>query len=199
MRPYSSACERNQGPIWEVLAGYLRGDETVLEIGSGTGQHAVHFAALAPRLTWIATDVAERLPGIRTWIEATGVTNVRGPLTLDVNEQPWPVVHADAVYSANTAHIMSWDEVLKMIDGAARVVGAEGLLMLYGPFRRGGRHVSGSNERFDQSLRAERASQGVRDLEAVDDAVRACGFAAAEIHEMPANNLCVAWRRRGTP
>jgi hypothetical protein len=184
MRPYSEACERNREPILAVLKRVLAGSRTVLEIGSGTGQHAAYFSAALPHLRWQASDVAEHLAGIRMW----GVK----PIELDV-DRPWPPVDADAAFSANTAHIMSWPQVERMFAGAAAMPSCE-LLCLYGPFSYGGKHTSESNARFDAMLRARDPQSGVRDFEAICALAERCGLRFDEDNAMPANNRLLVFR-----
>ena len=158
---------------------------TVLEIGSGTGQHAACFSAALPHLAWQASDVAEHLPGIRMW----GVE----PIELDV-DKPWPVVDADAAFSANTAHIMSWPQVERMLAGIASMNSLR-VLCLYGPFNYGGRHTSESNARFDALLRARDPASGLRDFEAVVALAERYGLRIEEDNAMPANNRLLVLRR----
>src|SRR5690606_1779576 len=142
MKPYSDACDRNRDPILNVIKDWFVAPGEVLEIGSGTGQHAVYFARQLPHLQWIATDRAENHAGIKAWLDEAQLPNVRGPLELDVNEEVWPVERVDYVFSANTAHIMSWPEVEKMFEGVGRVLRSGGVFCLYGPFNRDGQFTS---------------------------------------------------------
>jgi cyclopropane fatty-acyl-phospholipid synthase-like methyltransferase len=179
MKPYSEACERNRDPILSVLKRVFKNSHCVLEIGSGTGQHAAYFAAELPHLTWQPSDVAEHLAGIRMWdVE---------PIELDV-DKPWPAVNADAVFSANTAHIMSWPQVERLFEGVARILPPGGLFALYGPFNYAGQYTSESNARFDRMLRREDPQSGVRDFEDIEALGRRCGLAVEEGNAMPANN-----------
>jgi len=189
MRQHSEACVRNQGPILAALQPRLPAG-LVLEVASGTGQHAAWFGAALPN-TWQPTD---RTPEGRASIQAwcAGVPNVLPPLDLDVLA-PWPVERADAVYCANMVHIAPWACAQALVEGAARVLGPGGRLFLYGPFRRGG-HLVPSNVDFDGWLKARDPAFGVRDLEAVEAA--ATGFTLAEVVEMPANNQLVVFDRR---
>jgi SAM-dependent methyltransferase len=197
-KPFSEASERNRAPILAVLTRLLGECREVLEIGSGTGQHAVYFAAHLPRLEWQPSDVAENLPGIQMWIdqarEEGQIANVRAPIALDVNGGEWPEGRYDAVFSANTAHIMSWPEVERMLARAAAALRPGGLFCLYGPFNYGGGFTSESNARFDASLRARDPRMRIRDFEAVDALARREGFALAEDNAMPANNRLLVWR-----
>jgi hypothetical protein len=161
----------------------------VLEIGSGTGQHATYFARELPHLVWQASDVADYLEGIRAWV-GNGVP----PIELDV-DKPWPPIDADAVFSANTAHIMSWPQVERMFEGVARILPRGGLLALYGPFHYGGRPTSQSNARFDAMLRARDPASGVRDFDHIDALARRCGLTLLEDNAMPANNRLLVYKK----
>ena len=166
----------------------------MLEIGSGTGQHAVHFAAALPHLTWQTSDVAAHLPGIRAWLDEAALPNTPPPLAIDVDDG-LPAGDYDAVFSANTLHIMGWREVERLFAALPDAMAADALLTVYGPFNLGGRYTSESNAAFDASLRAADPRRGLRDLEAVDALARAAGLVLLEDRAMPANNRCVTWRR----
>jgi hypothetical protein len=197
MKPFSEACERNQGPILEVLREAFADRKKVLEIGSGTGQHAVHFARHLPHLTWQPSDRAGNLPDIRQWLEEARLDNVLAPLQLDVNDDPWPETGADAVFSANTLHIMSWAEVQTVFARLGGSAPSHSVLAIYGPFSYAGRHTSESNARFDLILRAHDAQSGIRNVEDVDALARTQGFVLANDYAMPANNRTLVWRRSG--
>jgi len=197
MLPFSEACERNKGPILEILTRAMANSSAVLEIGSGTGQHAVHFARHLAHLTWQPTERAENLPWLAARVAEEGPSNLRPPLELDVAHRVWPAVACDVVFSANTLHIMSWPEVEAFFRGIGRVLGPGGRLVVYGPFRRGGAYTSDSNALFDQSLRARDPESGLRDLEAVDRLAAGVGLGLEAHHPMPANNDTLVWRRTG--
>lgn len=194
-KPFSPACERNREPILAVLRKHFAASRRVLEIGSGTGQHAVHFAAAMPSLTWQCSDVAEHLPGIEAWLSDAALPNTPSPIELDVARGPWPRNRFDAVFSANTLHIMGWPEVEAFFAGLQTVLGDQGTLVVYGPFNQGGDYTSNSNREFDGWLKARDPRSGIRDFEAVDALARAIGMALAEDVAMPANNRCLAWCR----
>ena len=196
-KPYSPASERNREPILAVLREHFADRQQVLEIGSGTGQHAVHFAAGLPHLTWQTSDRAENLDGIRAWLDEAGLPNTPAPLQLDVTQERWPAQQYDAVYSANTLHIMSWAEVERLFARLPEVLAANAKLAIYGPFNYGGRFTSDSNVAFDASLRAQVPHRGIRDFEAVDALARAIGLSLLEDRAMPANNRCLVWARGG--
>jgi SAM-dependent methyltransferase len=194
--PYSAACERNREPILAVLREVFRDARDVLEIGSGTGQHAVHFATHLPHLRWQASDREENLPGVRAWLDEAALPNTPAPLTLDVAQGPWPSPQSfDAVFSANTLHIMSWPEVEAMFAGIARVLRSGGVLAIYGPFNIDGRFTSDSNAAFDRALRAAAPQRGIRDAAAVDALALRHGILPVADHALPANNRCRVWRR----
>jgi hypothetical protein len=186
VKPFSEASERNRAPILEVLKRILAKSRCVLEIGSGTGQHAAYFAEKLPHLVWQASDVAEHLPGIRQWIADPA------PIQLDV-DGVWPRIDADAVFSANTCHIMSWAQVQRMFDGIGKIPSLE-TFCLYGPFSYGGSHTSESNARFDAMLRGRDPASGIRDFEAIDALAETVGLVLQEDNAMPANNRLLVWR-----
>jgi len=194
MLTLSEACERNKGPILAVLRTELAAAVSVLEVGSGTGQHAVHFAAGLPHLRWQPSELPEHLPALaeRTRLEAR--ENLRVPLALDVRDDPWPLTPVDAVFSANTLHIMSWSAVREFFRGVGGVLRSPGVLCVYGPFRFRGAHTSGSNAEFDRWLKARDPVSGVRDFEALDELARGVGLKFAADHAMPANNRTLVWR-----
>jgi cyclopropane fatty-acyl-phospholipid synthase-like methyltransferase len=193
-KPESPACERNREPILEVLRKQFADRRHVLEIGSGTGQHAVHFAAALPHLNWQSSDRADYGPGIRAWIKDAALPNTPAPLTFDVSGT-WPTTKFDAVFSANSLHIMAWHDVAQLFARLPEITTDGAIVILYGPFSYGGRHSSDSNAAFDQSLRARGAHMGIRDAEAVDALAAAAGFALIDDIAMPANNRCRVWRR----
>jgi SAM-dependent methyltransferase len=186
--------ERNKGPILDVLRRVLPDSGTVLEIGGGSGQHAVYFAEHLPSLNWLPTDVdREHLGSIRSWRDDAGLPNLLEPRELDVLDEDWGVGLVDAVFSANMIHIAPWDCCLGLLAGARRHVTTGGLLVFYGPFRIDGAHTAPSNAEFDTSLRSRDEQWGIRDVEAVDEAAR--GFTLEERIEMPANNQILVFRR----
>jgi cyclopropane fatty-acyl-phospholipid synthase-like methyltransferase len=197
MKPFSESCEQNKLPILEVLRHYLASARQVLEIGSGTGQHAVYFAARFPHLTWIASDVPVHHPGIEAWLAEADLENVSGPLVLDVNQPDWPLLACDAVFSANTVHIMNWSSVQNMFAGIGRVLQTEGIFCLYGPFNYQGRYTSDSNARFDTWLKARDPASGIRDFEALVALAEQAGLMLLADHAMPANNHLLVWRKVG--
>ena len=201
-KPFAPACQRNREPILAVLRERFADCHTVLEIGSGTGQHAVHFAAAMPWLRWQCSDRAEHLPGIRAWLDEAALDNTPPPLELDVADDAWPRVRSgdgrfDAAFSANTLHIMGWPEVEAFFAGVGRVLGDGGVLVVYGPFNYGNAYTSDSNRDFDAWLKARDPRSGICDFEAVDALARGIGLRLLDDVAMPANNRCLAWHRDG--
>lgn len=196
-KPWSAASERNRDPILAVLARAFAGRRRVLEIGSGTGQHVVHFARALPALAWQPSDPdAELRESIRLWAAEAKLANIREPVEIDVCRWPWAVTHADAVISVNMIHVAPPQATPALVSGAARVLPAGGALYLYGPYRRHGRHTASSNEAFDAQLRLQNPEWGLRDMEEVERLACAAGFGPAEVIDMPANNLSLVFRRR---
>ena len=193
-KPHAPATERNREPILEVLRERFADRRAVLEIGSGTGQHAAYFAAALPWLRWQASDVAGNLPGIRLWVDEAGLPNTPPPVEVDMR-RPWPELSFDAVFSANTLHIMGWPEVQQLFGELGKRMPAGGLLTVYGPFNYGGQFTSDSNARFDASLRAGNPASGLRDFEKVNALAANAGLALLEDRTLPANNRCISWQR----
>jgi hypothetical protein len=191
------AAERNKDPILAVLRTLLPQTGTVLEIASGTGQHVVHFARALPQLEWLPSDVsAEARDSIAAWVASERLPNVKLPIALDVLDRPWPVAGPlDAIVCVNLIHISPWPVTLALFSGANEKLGDAGLVYLYGPYKREGRHTAPSNEAFDRSLRAQNPEWGVRNLEDVIETAKRAGVEHIATVEMPANNLSVAFRR----
>jgi cyclopropane fatty-acyl-phospholipid synthase-like methyltransferase len=195
MLTLSEACERNKDPILAILRKELAACRSVLEVGSGTGQHAVYFAAQLPHLTWQPSELGEALPGLAERIRLEGAANLRPPLALDVRAGRWPVAEVDAVFSANTLHIMASSSVQEFFRGAGAVLGREGVLCVYGPFNYRGRYTSDSNAAFDACLKSRDEASGIRDFEALNELAGAQGLLLSADHAMPANNRTLVWRR----
>lgn len=193
-KPDAPSCARNRDPIFAVLREHFADRRRVLEIGSGTGQHAVFFAAALPRLVWQATDRQENLAGIRAWLDEASLPNTPPPIALDVNGD-WPDQRFDAVFSANTLHIMGWEEVEKLFARLPDVMADDATLVVYGAFNYGGRFTSESNAAFDAWLKEQDPRRGLRDFEAVNDLAGRAGLWLAEDRAMPSNNRCLVWRR----
>ncbi|HEY5805492.1 MAG TPA: DUF938 domain-containing protein [Lysobacter sp.] len=199
-RPYAPACDRNRDPILDVLRGHFADIRDVLEVGSGTGQHAVYLAAAMPWLRWQCSDQAASLPGIRMWLDEAALANTPAPVELDVSSGPWPRAvnedgRFDAVFSANTLHIMGWPEVQAFFAGLAPVLAGSAVVVVYGPFNYDGQYSSDSNREFDGWLKARDPRSGIRDAADVDALARGIGLRLVEDVAMPANNRCLVWRR----
>ena len=195
-RQVAPAAHRNKDPILDVLKRVLPQSGFVVEIASGTGQHAVHFARQLPGLIWQPSDPnPEMRASITAWIDEAGLPNIRPPLDIDVRSQPWPVGEADALICINMIHIAPWTATLHVMAGASRLLPPGGVLFLYGPFRRLGQDTAPSNEAFDAQLRAKNPQWGLRHLDAVAEVAHHNGLALEDVTEMPANNLSVVFRR----
>ncbi len=196
MKRHAPATARNRQPILDVLRPRLPAEGVVLEIASGSGEHIVHFAAALPGLVFQPSDPnAEARASIDDWIQSEGLGNVRPALALDATGDAWPIERADAVLCCNMIHIAPWEAAVGLISGAARILAEGGILYLYGPYRRDGRHTAPSNEAFDRDLRQRNTAWGVRDLETVAKIAAAQGFTSPEIIDMPANNLSLLFKR----
>lgn len=195
---FSPAAERNRDAILGVLREVLPPQGAVLEVASGTGQHARHFAEHLPSITWIPTDVSpDALQSIEAWSADAELQNLQRPRFLDVLSQPWPIADVDAVLCSNMIHITPWECTVGLFAGAAQLLDEHALLITYGPYRLGGRHTAASNAAFDQSLRATDRRWGVRDVEDLIDLAATNGFALDMRVDMPANNMTLVWSRLG--
>jgi len=195
-RKFAPATARNRDPIMAVLLPWLRQGASVLEVASGSGEHAVHMAAARPDINWQPTDPdPSGRDSIAAWIDHSGLPNIHQPLDLDVCATPWPIKSADLILCCNMIHIAPWQAAVALIEGAGRILSDEGVLFLYGPYKRDGAHTAPSNAAFDDSLRSRNADWGIRDLEAVEAQAAANGLALADVVAMPANNYCVVFRK----
>jgi SAM-dependent methyltransferase len=194
MKKFSDACERNREPILGILRRVFADRRHVLEIGSGTGQHAAYFAPALSHLSWQPSDVAENLASIRLWREEAQSPRLREPIELDV-DRPFPPLKVDAVFSANTCHIMSWTQVERMFASVAALLPAGGVFALYGPFHYGGTATSPSNAEFDMWLRGRDPLSGVREFEKIRDLGQKHGLSLAEDNAMPASNRLLVFRK----
>lgn len=197
MKQYSSACDENRGPILAVIRREFAAARRILEVGSGSGQHAVYFGRQLPRLEWQTSDLPVNHASINAWRASAGLDNVLAPIALDVTSAHWPLTRYDGVFSANTAHIMNWPAVQCMFAGVGRILEHGAPFCLYGPFNYAGSYSSDSNERFDAWLRQRDPESGVRDFERLDALAVACGMSLRADHEMPVNNRLVVWVRSG--
>jgi len=192
----SPSAARNREPIAVVLAQVLPPSGVVLEVGSGTGEHVLHFAHVMPQLIWQPSEQDEAcLRSISAWVAVATQTNLRQPLFLDVAAAQWPIAAADAVICINMIHIAPWSAAHALLRGASRILPTGGLLCLYGPYRVAGEHTSASNRAFDAQLRAMNSDWGVRDLDAVSDEARALKLDLERTFQMPANNLIAVFRK----
>ena len=194
--PYSQACENNKAPILEKLQAIFNASGTVLEIGTLTGQHAVHFAKAMPHLQWQPSDHPESAHLCCARLEQAALPNILPVVELDVSDAQWPVDTFRWAFSANTTHIMAWHEVEQMFHGIGERLPEDGAFCLYGPFNNQGKYSSDSNQRFDQHLRSQAAHMGIRDLVDLGALAESVGMALAENHPMPANNQLLVFRAR---
>jgi hypothetical protein len=194
-KPYSEACEQNKEPILKVLREVFSEPGLILEIGAGTGQHAVYFARELPHLDWQPTDQADYLPGIEMWVAEAGLPNLRPPLALDTCHEPWPVIQAAGVFSANTTHIMNWPAVEGLFRGVGRVLQSGGAFCLYGPFNYGGRYTSPGNAQFDALLKDRDPASGIRDFDDLDRLAQDNALRLLRDDSMPVNNRTLIWVR----
>lgn len=195
MKPFAESCEQNRAPILAVLREAFADRQRVLEIASGTGQHAVYFAAALPHLNWQTSELPENHAGIQAWLDEAHLVNVLPPLALDVNATDWPVGVVDAIFNANTVHIIAWPAVQRLFAGIGRVLEVGGIVCMYGPFNYGGQFTSESNARFDVWLKSRDPNSGVRDFEALDRLAEAQGLRLEQDVAMPSNNRTLIWRR----
>ena len=197
MQQSSSAALRNREPILATITPYLRACATLFEVGSGTGEHAVHCAAALPWLRWQASEMPARLAGLSAVLAGAGLPNLPPPLGLDVRSGPWPAATVDAVFTANTLHCMSWPAAEALFAGVAHLLGRDGVLLIYGPFNRDGAFTSDGNQRLDAWARGLDPAFGLRDRDAVIALAAGHGFSLCDDHPMPANNHLLAWRCSG--
>ncbi|MDX1599520.1 MAG: DUF938 domain-containing protein [Marinobacter sp.] len=195
-KPYSQACENNKAFILERLSLVFQTPGTILEVGTGTGQHAVHFARHLPHLTWQPSDHPDNYRLCLPWLEDARLTNILPPAPLDVSDTEWPIPDIQGAFSANTAHIMAWKEVEAMFSGLAERLGTGEAFCLYGPFNYNGTWTSESNRQFDQYLRTRNAHMGIRHIEDMEAMAARSGLALESDFDMPANNRFLVWRKR---
>lgn len=195
MKPFAEACEQNKHPILEVLQQEFTATTTVLEIGSGTGQHAVFFAEHLPHLQWHCSDMASNLAGIQLWLHEFPRANLHGPYELDVMQAGWPSPIFDGIFSANTTHIMHWHMVMRMFAGMSNVLVSGGKVCLYGPFNYDGRYSSDSNARFDQWLKQRDPASGIRDVAELRQLAAQTDMVLLQDYPMPVNNRLLVWQK----
>lgn len=195
MKQHAPSYERNKDAILAVLREILPASGTVLEIGSGTGQHAAYFAPRLPHLVWQPTELLENIPSIRAWREEANAPNLREPVELDLYARCWPLKRADAAVCINTIHIVAWEAVINLVAGVGRLLSPGGVFYVYGAYRYATRPLEPSNEEFDRWLKARDPRSGVRDFEAVDALARDAGLVLAGDRPMPANNRSIWWTK----
>ena len=193
--PFSQACENNQQPILDVLRRHLKGPLRVLEIGGGTGQHAVFMARHLPEVNWQSTDVPDNVDSLNLRIAHARLPNLPAAVALDVADPSWPGTPVDAIFTANTLHIMSMASVREFLRGVERHLAPGGQLLVYGPFRYNGAFTTESNARFDLWLRERDENSGVRDFEEIDRLANDSGLTLVQDYMMPANNQLLVWQR----
>jgi SAM-dependent methyltransferase len=193
MKRYAESSEVNKIPILAVLKDIFAGCKRVLEIASGTGQHAVYFGRELPHLIWQPSELKQNIIGIQSWLDEAQLPNVLAPLAIDINDTHWPVETVDAIFNANTVHIISWPEVERMFAHIARIIEPGGCVCLYGPYNYNGKFTSESNARFDAWLKSRDPKSGVRDFEAVNQLAAIHGLQLLHDIEMPSNNRILVW------
>ncbi len=202
MKPFSESCEQNKAVILKTIKPVLSSSNSVLEIGSGTGQHAVYFAQHLPHLQWYTSDRSAALNGIQMWLDEFqsegGLNNVHSPVSLDVTQSQWPDINVDAVFTANTLHIMSWYEVQMFYERVPEILNADGLMLAYGPFNYQGQYTSDSNQRFDGWLKARDPDSGIKDFSELNDLALKNGLNILADYEMPANNRILLWQKQAS-
>ena len=199
MKPFSESCEQNKDVILKVIKPLLASRHSVLEIGSGTGQHAIYFAQAMPHLKWHTSDRAEALSGIQMWLDefcSDGkLQNIRSPIVLDVSQTNWPELKVDAIFTANTLHIMHWNDVQTLFEQAPKLLVSDGVILIYGPFNYQGQYTSDSNESFDGWLKSRDSTSGIRDFSDLEVLAEKNGLKFLADYEMPANNRILCWQK----
>ncbi len=195
-KPYSEACLKNRSPILNIIESLFSETKAVLEVGSGTGQHAVYFAEKLSHLIWYTSDLEENHAGIKMWLEEVNLPNTRPPAILDVTQSVWPMLNVDAVFSANTAHIMHWHQVEALFNGVGELLPDKGLFVLYGPFNFNDKYTSESNKRFDGWLKARDPESGIRNFEDLDKLANHSQMLLRNDYKMPANNRILYWEKQ---
>ena len=193
MKPVAESCLRNQQPIGDVLSGVFDNVTTVLELGSGTGQHAVYLAQRFPHLLWQPSDLNECLPGMKLWWQEANLNNLCEPIELDATSNEWPTISYDAVFTSNTVHFVSWRIAKALLTGAAKTLKTGGVLCIYGPFNEDGAYTGEGNKQFDQWLKSRDPESGIKDIETVEALLADFGLALKSRHQMPANNLMLVF------
>lgn len=195
-KPYSESCDQNQDHILSIISPLFSSVKSVLEIGSGTGQHAIYFAERMPQLKWYTSDCQDYHVGINSWLSDSGVKNVESPFELNVSTSKWPIFNVDAVFTANSVHIMSDHDVTNLIKGVGALLKSKGSFVIYGPFNYNGEYTSESNQRFDQWLKERDAASGIKHFEEIVAQAESNGMSLATDFEMPANNRILHFIKR---
>lgn len=195
-KPYSESCDQNREPILTIIQKLFANKKHILEIGSGTGQHAVYFAKQMPHLIWQCSDQVAYHAGINQWLEEAALDNTRAPIALNVSSDDWPDLNIDAIFSANAVHIMSWENVKDFIKNAGELLTSKGLLVLYGPFNYNNQYTSESNARFDGWLKQRDPKSGIRNFEDMDSLAQQAGLKLQGDFPMPANNQILYWEKQ---
>ncbi len=194
-KPFSQSCENNKQAILQIIQTVFQASTTVWEIGSGTGQHACYFAHNLSHLTWQATDKEENRTGLNCWIEEAGLINLLESLKLNVTDEIWPCQKIEALFTANSLHIMHWHEVESLFTGLAKYLSEKAVVCFYGPFNYKGQYTSPSNEQFDQWLKARDPESGIRDFEAIEILANSAELSFNKDHAMPANNRLLVFHK----
>ena len=194
-KPFAESCEQNKHVILDVLKQEFSQQKHVLEIGSGTGQHAVFFANHLQHLNWQCSDRSSELDGINAWVSDSGLENIVPPISLDVLYDQWPDKKYDAIFSANAVHIMSWQAVEAMFEGLKDCLDNNAVVCLYGPFNYQGEFTSESNARFDQWLKQRNPLSGIRDIDDLNKLAMQCKLTLSNDYEMPSNNRILCWHK----
>lgn len=192
-KPFSESCEQNRDPILSVIQPLLSNCTNVLEIGSGTGQHAVYFAEKMPHLLWQTSDCAEYLPGITLWLDEAGLEISSSPIELDVSNSVWPTNNVDTIFTANSVHIMSWKNVQDLFNGVGQLLKRNGQFIVYGPFNYDNQYTSESNARFDDWLGSRNTESSIKNFEDVCQLAEQNGMFLVKDYEMPVNNRILHW------
>ena len=195
-KPYAESCDQNRGPILAVIKPLLENCSSVLEVGSGTGQHAIYFGEQMPHLQWHTSDRQQNHEGINMWLDEAALDNVHRPIELDVQRSEWPTLEIDAIFSTNTTHIMHWPDVEAFFAGAGKLLPSGGILLIYGPFSFSGVHTSDSNAKFNEWLWARDPLSGVRDFDDLNRLAIEAGLEFRHDYEMPVNNRILFWQKR---
>ena len=194
-KPYAESCDQNRDAILAVIQPLLSNSKSVLEIGSGTGQHAVYFSEKLPHLIWHTSDRKENIAGIKLWLDENGGKNTPRPIELDVTQEVWPDISCDTIFTANTCHIMNQQSVDAMFNCIGSLIPDGGQLIIYGPFNYNRQYTSDSNERFDQWLKSRDPESGIRNFEDLNILAEKTGMRLVDDYQMPANNRILHWRK----